>query len=198
MEVRGGLDALDIGKPTGLGIPHERGGVEPTRWDSRNSGLSMGFGQNIALTPIRLASLFTAFARDDFAAILPRLVLAVGGEPRSVRAPMQSLLDDESQRALIRRALAGVVEEGTGAETFRGARYPISGKTGTAKDESKQTYVSSFVGYAPREKPRIVVLVLADRPEATARKPYGALVAGPAVKDIVEETLDYYGSEAVR
>ena len=111
---------------------------------------------------------------------------------------MPSLLGDPAEKDVIRKALEGVVEEGTGQETFAGCRYDISGKTGTAKDEKKQTYVSSFVGYAPREKPRIVVLVLADRPEATARKPYGALVAGPAVKDIVEETLDYYGSEAVR
>jgi cell division protein FtsI/penicillin-binding protein 2 len=159
----------------------------------------MGFGQNVAVTPIRLAAAFAALAREDFAPVAPRIVLSVGGEVRPTRPPLPSLLGDPALRALVRRGLEGVVEEGTGAEVFRGCRYAVAGKTGTAKDESKGTYVSSFVGYAPRENPRIVVLVLADRPEATGeKKPYGALVAGPAVRDVVEETLDYLGTETAR
>jgi cell division protein FtsI/penicillin-binding protein 2 len=193
------FDALALGEPTGLGLPLEAKSAVPRDFDLRNVALSMGFGQNVAVTPIRLASLFAAFAREDFAPVSPRLVLSVGGEARPTRPPLPSLLGDPALQALVRRGLVGVVEEGTGAETFRGCRYAVAGKTGTAKDESRQTYVSSFVGFAPREAPRVVVLVLADRPLATGeRKPSGALVAGPAVKDIVEETLDYLGVEPSR
>jgi cell division protein FtsI/penicillin-binding protein 2 len=193
------FEALALGETTGLGLPLEARSACPQPFDVRSVALSMGFGQNVAVTPIRLASLFAAFAREDFCPVAPRLVLSVGGTPRPTRPPLPSLLGDPAHRALVRHALAAVVEEGTGAETFRGARYPIAGKTGTAKDEARQTYVSSFAGIAPRDAPRIVVLVLADRPDAgTERKPSGALVAGPAVKDIVEETLDYLGAETSR
>ncbi len=88
--------------------------------------------------------------------------------------------------------------QGTGKKAVQSAKYAIAGKTGTAKKPGSDTdyYSCSFVGYAPAERPRIVVLVMAQEPRAKAdgMKPYGGAVAGPAVKFIVEKTLeDYFG-----
>jgi cell division protein FtsI/penicillin-binding protein 2 len=192
------VTVLGVREPTGL-FPHEAAGAVRTAedWNPLWTTTSVSFGHEIAITPLRLAAAFCAFARDDFAPVEPRIVLAVGGQAVRPAAAGRSLCTSPAHRALIRDALAAVVDEGTGSATLRGARWTIAGKTGTAKTprgEGRFTYASSFCGYAPREKPRIVVLVLAK--DATSRrdpaaKPYGGAVAGPAVRAIVEDVLSY-------
>ena len=49
-------------------------------------------------------------------------------------------------------------------------------------------YVSSFVGFAPFEHPRISVLVVVDEPKTAY---YGGTVAAPAFRRISQETLGY-------
>ena len=93
----------------------------------------------------------------------------------------------------MREILTAVVEEGTG----RPARlngYTAAGKTGTAQkiDPSRayshSHYVSSFVGFAPVQKPQVTILVSIDSPVGAI---YGADVAAPAFKSVAEETLAY-------
>ena len=100
---------------------------------------------------------------------------------------------------MVRRALRAVVTEGTGSRTVASAKYAIAGKTGTAKKPEAagpdQYYSASFAGFSPADAPRIVVLVMAIEPTLRPgdhAKPYGAAVAGPAVKSIVERTLSEY------
>ena len=92
-----------------------------------------------------------------------------------------------------------MVTEGTGSKTVYTPRYAIAGKTGTAKKPEAagpdKYYSASFAGFAPADAPRIVVLVMAIEPTLRPRdgaKPYGAAVAGPAVRSIVERTLGEY------
>ena len=72
--------------------------------------------------------------------------------------------------------------------------YSAAGKTGTAqKADSRGSYaddrfVASFLGFAPADRPEIVVLVIIDEPK---RHHYGGVVAAPAFKRIAEETLHY-------
>ena len=59
--------------------------------------------------------------------------------------------------------------------------YRVAGKTGTAhKLEGRgytNRYISSFVGFAPASKPRLVVAVMIDEPSAGQH--YGGAVAAP-------------------
>ena len=74
----------------------------------------------------------------------------------------------------------------------------MSGKTGTAQVPGTNWQFASFAGFAPRDRPRVLVLVMAkvdDRlvhPVSEVR-PYGGNVAAPAVRHVVEQTLDYLG-----
>ena len=74
----------------------------------------------------------------------------------------------------------------------------MSGKTGTAQVPGTNWQFASFAGFAPRERPRVLVLVMAkvdDRlvhPETEVR-PYGGNVGAPAVRRVIESSLDYLG-----
>jgi UDP-N-acetylmuramoyl-L-alanyl-D-glutamate--2,6-diaminopimelate ligase len=193
------VDVLGVRVPTGDQFPREIGGIvaSPETWNPLYTTTSVGFGHELSVTPLRLAACFAAFARADFAPIQPRVVLALGAQSARAAVPGRPLLSDPAHRALVRDALAAVVDEGTGSATVKSDRFRIAGKTGTAKvprGGGRFSYVSSFCGYAPASAPRIVVLVLAKDPESPRPgvKPYGALVAGPAVRSIVEDTLDYF------
>ena len=71
--------------------------------------------------------------------------------------------------------------------------YTIGGKTGTSQKIINGSYstthhIGSFIGISPIDSPKIVVLVLLDDPLGLG---YGGTVAAPAVKTIVDNTLQY-------
>jgi cell division protein FtsI/penicillin-binding protein 2 len=85
-----------------------------------------------------------------------------------------------------------VSDDGTGNEA-KIPGYTVGGKTGTAnKIDPKtgkyiQSYVASFVGYAPATRPGIVVAVMVDEP--TNGSYYGGQVAAPAFEKIAQFAL---------
>jgi cell division protein FtsI (penicillin-binding protein 3) len=75
--------------------------------------------------------------------------------------------------------------------------FRVAGKTGTSQtvDEktkrySKTKYVASFVGFAPVEKPRVVILISIDEPKGLY---YGGIVAAPVFKEVGLWTLNHLG-----
>lgn len=86
-----------------------------------------------------------------------------------------------------------VADGGTGVHAALDG-YSAGGKTGTAQKigedgrYSDKKYVSSFVGFAPAEKPKITVLVVIDEPK---KQRYGGIVAAPVFRKIAQKTLDY-------
>ena len=105
---------------------------------------------------------------------------------------------DEAVADLVRRILRLVVTEGTGRPA-QSERYRLFGKSGTAQLPDPATggycegrYISNFIAGAPYEDPRIVVLCVIDDPDKS-RGHYGGRVAGPIVRDIIDETLEYLG-----
>ena len=69
--------------------------------------------------------------------------------------------------------------------------YTVAGKTGTAQMAAKggysEKYIASFVGYAPAQKPRLVVAISITDP---AGEEYGGgVVAAPVFKQIMQDSL---------
>ena len=92
--------------------------------------------------------------------------------------------------------LREVVEEGGTGQRAR-ISIPglvVGGKTGTAQKASGKTYgsarVASFVGIAPLQNPRYLVLVMVDEPSKAV---YGGVVAAPVFRKIITHTLAYRG-----
>ena len=94
---------------------------------------------------------------------------------------------------LLTSLLIDVVENGTGQPAIIKG-YSIAGKTGTSQKYipgegySHAKFISSFVGYAPAYDPKVVVLLMVDEPHGAY---YGAQVAAPSFRNIVEKTLRY-------
>jgi cell division protein FtsI (penicillin-binding protein 3) len=92
--------------------------------------------------------------------------------------------------------LESVVEKEGTAPRAKLDEYRVAGKTGTAQkaDPVARGYsekrIASFIGLAPAEDPRIVVLVVIDEPKTDV---YGGLVAAPAFKEIARASLPYLG-----
>ncbi len=186
---------MELGQPTGIELPQEAAWSASQRVLARQDQLRSAFGHALLLTPLRLASAFSAFARPDGRAVRPTLV----PDALSPAAPGEPLCAPE-HLAIVRRGLEGCVDTGTAEDAFRDCAYAVAGKTGTAIIKAirqrvvSEHHVCSFVGYTPREAPRVVVLVLAVTQRS--QEGSGGRVSGPVVRRILEGTLPYLGVAA--
>ncbi len=190
------MSAFGFGAPTGVGLPGESRGQlrDPKRW-SLLSLPTMSLGQEVSVTALQMVAAFGAIANGG-TLMQPRLVRATFDadgrearrfEPRAVR----QVVSPETARALT-RILVRVVEAGTGHNAAI-AGYEVAGKTGTAQklDPATRRYsrapgVLSFVGFAPADEPRVVMLVMLDEPR-TAQ--WGSEAAAPIFAAIGRDVL---------
>lgn len=189
-----------FGQKVAMGIPGESAGIvtAPGKW-SKYTQTSVAMGHEIAVTPIQMVRAFSAFARDDGTMVQPRLVLPRGGTDRGVeRTGGSKSVIDPQVLAVARDAMLGVVEEGT-ARKAQSAHYRMFGKTGTAelavpgqRGYDRDRYVASFIAAAPATNPRLVVLCVIDDPDKR-KGHFGGSIAGPVVRDVVDEALQYLG-----
>lgn len=194
--------AMGFGDITGVGLPGEHTGLvqDFSRWNASFSPQSIPIGQEIAITPIQIVTAFSVFCNGGVL-MRPRIV-------RGLIGPDGETLADNSRPIAIRRviseqtatmfrkdALVEVVTDGTG-KTAKLDEYQVFGKTGTAQIAKPGghgylpgKYVGSFIGGAPSDHPRVVVLVSIYKPSKEGY--YGGTVAAPAVKEIIADTLAY-------
>ncbi|MGH9458724.1 MAG: penicillin-binding transpeptidase domain-containing protein, partial [Thermoanaerobaculia bacterium] len=107
-------------------------------------------------------------------------------------APRGERIVSERTAAILNEMLKQVVSHGTGTGAAL-ADYVVAGKTGTAQKAVRGGYhpektVASFVGYAPADRPRVVILVVVDEPRGGA---YGGTAAAPVFREIAEGALRY-------
>jgi penicillin-binding protein 2 len=166
--IAGGV-SLDMREKTGIDLPDEKRALFPYAVDYYNKtygargwsnavtlNLSIGQGEN-SQTVVNMAKFYTALATDGNAAT-PEIVK---------RAPVKTRIFrlDQQQMDGLRTALAGVIGEGT-ATSARIQGIMLAGKTGTAQTGKRVNGVELnhawFVGFAPADKPTIVVAVMLE------------------------------------
>lgn len=153
------------------------------------------FGQGISVTPIQLLSAFSTLANGG-KRMEPHMVASVTtpeGEtipipPKVVNQPVS-----EKTAKIMTEILVNAVDMGE-AKFAKPKGYRIAGKTGTAQIPVAGHYdpnntIASFVGYAPAEDPRFVMLVIYDKPSKLI---YGAETAAPTFFKIAQKALTYY------
>jgi cell division protein FtsI (penicillin-binding protein 3) len=181
-------------RPTGIDFPGEERGIVPR--PSQYSGSTMGnlpMGQGLSVTPIQMATAYSAIA-DGGVLHPPRLVLRAGGQ--RVGEPTGRRVISAANAAKLRRMLEGVLAPGGTASEVSVPGYTLAGKTGTAQKVVNGTYsdtrfVASFVGFAPASDPRLLVAIVVDTP--TRGSYYGGTVAAPAFGEIAQFALPYLG-----
>ena len=82
--------------------------------------------------------------------------------------------------------MSQVVEIGTGS-AMRGASYTVAGKTGSAEFETGKETHSWFVGFAPADKPKVAICVLAEESGS------GGAVAAPIARQVLDRYFAKYG-----
>lgn len=204
---------LGFGRRTQVDLPFESAGILPDRelfdawresqpWRVRQEGwlggdlmnLAVGQGEILA-TPIQLATAYAAMVNGGTVLqpqVVDRIVSPDGEiirefEPRPLRTPDI----DPSIVASLRRDMAAVVSSGTAAAAFRGlgpVAAQIGGKTGTAqgfedRDGNLHASTAWFVGVAPINNPRWVVVVMVDEGGS------GGAIAAPAAARIFAHLL---------
>jgi cell division protein FtsI (penicillin-binding protein 3) len=181
-----------FGTPTGIDLPGEESGILLDL--DKYSGSSMGnlpIGQGLAVTPMQMAVGYSAIANGGILRP-PHIVERVGA--RAARKPKGHRVISEATAASVRRMLEGVLGPGGTASGAAIEGYVLGGKTGTAEkpDEyggySKTKFVSSFVGFAPAKRPKLLVAVMVDEPQGDI---YGGTVAAPAFQRITSFALNY-------
>jgi cell division protein FtsI (penicillin-binding protein 3) len=180
-----------FGQPTGIAYPGEEQGIVPT--PSEFSGSTMGnlpIGQGLSVTPMQMAAAYSAIANGGILRS-PQLILDENGD--RVPEPKGHRVISAQASSQIRTMLEGVLAPGGTASEVSVPGYTLAGKTGTAQvaengTYSETDYVASFVGFAPAQDPKLLVVVVVNKPRGDI---YGGTVAAPAFGQIAKFALPY-------
>jgi len=185
-----------FGSETGIDLEGE--GAPPLRAEKEWNVVDLavaGFGQGIAVTPIQIARAAAAIANGGFL-IEPHVVAKIISEDREIEIKpkvIRQVIESATAKTMT-EMMVNAVEKGE-AQWAKPQGYRVAGKTGTAQipiaghyDEEKT--IASFVGFAPADKPRFVMLVTLREPSSS---PWGAETAAPLWFEIAKELFIYYG-----
>lgn len=195
------LRAFGFGARTGIELPREDVGILlPLRQWTSFSTTSLPMGQEVAVTPLQLATAFCAIVNGG-KLVRPRVVRAIvdpcGEVVEEFTQPqvVRQVIPPDVAEYMTKTVLVAVVNEGTGTKAQLD-EYQVLGKTGTAQIARKGgggfepgKYTSSFIGAAPASNPAVVVLIMIREPRGVGY--YGGTVAAPPVREVLRRTLAY-------
>ena len=190
-QLQDAVKRFGFGELTHIGLGGESRGIltSPADWDEYTQ-TSVPMGQEIAVTPLQMVQGFCAFARNG---TVPQLQLILSSD-EDVMFVRKAITPEIA--ALTRKIMGKVMTEGTGMNS-RSKQYKLFGKSGTAQlpraDGSgyfEDRYIASFIAGAPIDNPKLIVLCVIDDPDKSIGH-YGGTVAGPVVRDVIEQSLNY-------
>ena len=184
-------------KKTGIDLPGEAGTIMHQKKNMGNVELAtVAFGQSFQITPIQLAATVSSLINGGNR-ITPHfgvMVQSTGGERiKKLTYPVETGIVSGETSENIRNILESVVSQGSG-KNAKIEGYTIGGKTATSQTlpRSANRYISSFLGFAPAENPRILGLCIIHNPQGIY---YGGTIAAPVIRSIFENVLPYLGIE---
>jgi cell division protein FtsI/penicillin-binding protein 2 len=193
------VQKFGFGKTTGIELSAEsQGSINPLLRGSIRpiDAATASFGQGLAVTPLQMVMSYAALANGGIL-MKPYLVKEViKADGTKVVTPPQELRRVVSAETAqtISAMLAEVVEKGH-SKLAAVPGYYVGGKTGTAQIPSpkggylESQYIHTFVGYAPVDKPRFVMLVKLDKPKGFK---FAESSAAPIFGEIADFLLKYY------
>ncbi|MGO1367825.1 peptidoglycan D,D-transpeptidase FtsI family protein [Senegalia sp. (in: firmicutes)] len=189
--------AFGMGDLTGIELPSEIGGIVKSKKTMKDVDVAtMSFGQGVAVTPIQLITSISAIANEG-KMMSPNIVKSIvddkGDIIKETKKTYKRQIISKKTADTMLEIMEKVVSEGSGKNAYIEG-YRVGGKTGTSQKaiDGKYVngkYVASFVGVAPINNPRLVVLTVIDEPNKASH--FGGVIAAPVSKNIIEETLTY-------
>lgn len=190
-----------FGRPTGVDLPGERAGNvrSPQRMGPVETA-TISFGQGMTATPLQVAAGYAAIANGGTwhrPHVMRKIVDGSGQVVQAHQPEGRQVLSAEAARAM-REMLHAVTQKGGTAEKLSVPGYSFAGKTGTAqkvdpvtRHYSTDKWASSFVGFAPKDDPRLVIFVVVDEPWGVTH--YGSTIAGPIFAEAMADALRWLG-----
>jgi len=152
------------------------------------------FGQGIAVTRIQMLRAVAALANQG-RLVEPRLVAKIKDEDKLIELQskvIRQVIKPETAR-IITDMMVRAVKDGE-AKWAVPKGYKIAGKTGTSQIPIKGQYddektITSFVGFAPADRPKFVMLVTLREPTSS---PWGSETAAPLFFRITQKLFLYF------
>lgn len=175
-----------------VGIMHKEENVGPVEL------ATMSFGQSFQITPLQLLRAISSVINGG-ELITPHFGTKIIDENGNVVEELKyekgrTTISEETSEQM-KTILESVVSEGTGNKTYIPG-FRIGGKTATSEKLPRKSgkYIASFCAFSPAENPQVIALVLIDEPQGVY---YGGQVAGPVMKELLENVLPYLGIEPI-
>jgi len=192
----GYITKFGFGDKTQIDLQEETEGTIRTHRDWKVIDLATAsFGQGIAVTPIQMAQAVGTIANKG-KQISPKIVekIVTEGKETVVKPDNIKQVISPKTATQITEMMVRAVENGE-ARAFKPKGYRIAGKTGTAQIPVSGHYdpnktITSFVGFAPADNPKFVMLVRFTEPTSSQ---FGSETAAPTFFAIAKEILNYLG-----
>ncbi len=180
---------------TGIDLPGEAGTImhNPEKMGEVELA-TVAFGQSFQITPVQLAATVSSLINGG-KRITPHLGVSIRSSDGVLLQKLEypegkQILSKETSQTM-RYVLEQVVDGGSGKNAYIEG-YRIGGKTATSETlpRSANQYISSFIGFAPAEDPRVVGLCVIHNPKGVY---YGGTIAAPVIRDIFANILPGLG-----
>lgn len=189
------LDKFGLGHTTGVDL---QGEVTPSMREKGTWNIvdlaTTSFGQGIAITSMQLITAVSAIANKGILMqpqVVDKIKIEGWGEdlkPKEVRRVISSEAAEKMTKMMEEAAKNGEAKW-TNLEGFR-----VAGKTGTAQipiaghyDEEKT--IASFVGFAPANDPKFVMLITLREPQSS---PWASETAAPLWYFVAKDMFSYF------
>ena len=153
------------------------------------------FGQGVSVTGIQILRAAAAIANGG-ELLQPRMVKEIISDQKSINVKPKVLRRAIKPKTaqMVKEMMVNAVEKGE-AKWAKIKGYKIAGKTGTAQipiagHYDKEKTIASFLGFAPADKPRFVMLVTLKE---LSSSPWASETAAPLFFNIARELFVYWG-----
>ena len=185
-----------LGKPTGVQLPGESGGIIPPADMTDIQRDQAAFGQALSVTAIQEAAAVAGIVNGGFYHPPTVISQATDADGNTVdldeRQPRRVISAKSS--AQVKDLMQAVLDTENGQKKLRLEDYTGGGKTGTAQRADPELhrykgYVTSYLGFAPYDDPAILTYVVLNNPR---KGDSGSSTANPVYKDVMKFALPRY------
>ncbi|MDO8509841.1 MAG: penicillin-binding protein 2 [bacterium] len=184
-----------LGEKTGIELTAESpGNISALDKNAKIYGATASFGQGITVTPIQLATIYSAIASQGNLPkpyIVDEIRYPNGKVEKTIPQITNNIISARASK-LLSGMLISVVENGH-SKSARIPHYFIAGKTGTAQIAGAGGYTDetnhTFAGFAPAKNPKIVIIVKLEAPN----KLWAESTATPIFRKVMDFTIKYFG-----
>lgn len=190
------LNRFGFGKLTGIDLQGEV--APPLRNRNEWSDVDLAtasFGQGIAVTPIQLVKAVGAIANRGIM-VKPVVVdkVLIDGVNKDIKTQTEGRVISEKATLEITAMMVEAAKKGESKWTYLKG-FKVAGKTGTAQIPIAGHYdpektMASFIGFAPYDDPRFVMLVVLSEPSSS---PWASETAAPLWYNIAKDLFLFYG-----